>query len=159
MPVAAGTDIAGIQGSTKIEPMKKPKALSNEDYKTLAAFRYALRQFSNFSESAARAAGLTLQQHQALLAIRAADDQIMSVGDLSAFLFIQPHSASELVNRLEAADLVSRTPHPLDRRAMALRLTDAASKILATLSLAHRDELLRLRPMLTRLLEQLDEPA
>jgi DNA-binding MarR family transcriptional regulator len=136
--------------------MKKQASLSDEDYKTLAAFRYALRQFSNFSESAARTAGLTLQQHQALLAIRASDDQTMSIGDLAAFLFIQPHSASELVNRLEAAGLVSRTPHPLDRRATTLQLTDAAAEALAALSLTHRDELRRLRPMLTRLLGQLD---
>jgi DNA-binding MarR family transcriptional regulator len=136
--------------------MKKRKPLSDEDYKTLAAFRYALRHFSNFSESAARQAGLTLQQHQALLAIRASDDQMMSVGELAAFLFIRPHSASELVNRLEAVDLVSRVPHPQDRRAMTLRLTDAAADALAALSLTHRDELRRLRPMLTRLLEQLD---
>jgi DNA-binding MarR family transcriptional regulator len=136
--------------------MKKRKPLSDEDYKTLAAFRYTLRQFSNFSENAARTAGLTLQQHQALLAIRAAEDQTMSVGDLAAFLFIQPHSASELVNRLEAVGLVSRMPHPEDRRATTLRLTAAAAEALVALSLAHREELRRLRPMLTQLLEQLD---
>ena len=39
-------------------------------YETLAAFRYALRRFIHFSEEAAQAAGITAQQHQALLAIK-----------------------------------------------------------------------------------------
>jgi DNA-binding MarR family transcriptional regulator len=156
MSLAAGIDLAGIRGDAERIAVKKHKPLSDEDYRALAAFRYTLRQFTNFSESAARSAGLTLQQHQALLAIRASDDQAMSIGALAAFLFIQPHSASELVNRLEAADLVRRMPHPQDRRAMTLRLTGAAAEALTTLSLTHRDELRRLRPMLTRLLAQLD---
>ncbi len=42
-------------------------ALAISDYQTLAEFRYLLRQFLTFSESVARRAGLTAQQHQALL--------------------------------------------------------------------------------------------
>ena len=44
--------------------------LTQADYEALAEFRYALRQFLHFSEDAARAAGLTPQQHQAMLAIK-----------------------------------------------------------------------------------------
>jgi hypothetical protein len=46
------------------------KELSKSQYESLAAFRYALRQFLRFSEEAANHAGLTPQQHQALLAIK-----------------------------------------------------------------------------------------
>ena len=47
--------------------------LDEESYRALAGFRYELRRFLHFSENAARGAGLTPQQHQALLAIRAHD--------------------------------------------------------------------------------------
>ena len=40
----------------------------------LAAFRYQLRRFLRFSEKAARACGLTPQQHQLLLGWRATPD-------------------------------------------------------------------------------------
>ena len=40
------------------------------DYAALAQFRYQLRTFLAFSEAAAQSAGLTPQQHQALLAIK-----------------------------------------------------------------------------------------
>ena len=48
------------------------KEIGGKDYRMLAAFRLALRRFVHFSETAAEAAGLSPQQHQALLAIRAA---------------------------------------------------------------------------------------
>ena len=45
-------------------------ALHAVDYKALAQFRFQLRKFLSFSEAAAHQAGLTPQQHQALLAIK-----------------------------------------------------------------------------------------
>ncbi|HQF71242.1 MAG TPA: MarR family transcriptional regulator, partial [Promineifilum sp.] len=45
-------------------------AINDDEYIALAAFRYELRQFLRFSETAAETVGLTPQQHQALLAIR-----------------------------------------------------------------------------------------
>ena len=45
--------------------------LTQEDYEQLAAFRHLLRRFASFSADAAREAGLTTNQHQALLAIMA----------------------------------------------------------------------------------------
>jgi DNA-binding MarR family transcriptional regulator len=47
-----------------------PEPVSKAEYETLAAFRYALRQFLRFSEEAAQAVGLTPQQYQAMLAIK-----------------------------------------------------------------------------------------
>ena len=43
--------------------------VTQEEYEALAAFRYALRRFLHFSDTAAVAAGVTPQQHQALLAL------------------------------------------------------------------------------------------
>src|ERR1700686_4335094 len=98
-------------------------SLTDADYQTLAAFRYELRRFTRFSENAAKSAGLTPQQHQALLAIRSMSGSGTSIGDLAEFLMLQPHSASELIDRLALLDLVSRVPAKHDRRSVTLNLT------------------------------------
>ncbi len=128
------------------------EALNDEDYQTLAAFRHALKRFIHFSEDAARTAGLTPQQHQALLAIRAAGRAALSVGELAERLLIQPHSASELADRLAGLGLIIRRKNAQDRRGVTLNVTAAGEGLLASLTMAHRDELRRLRPMLSELL-------
>lgn len=129
--------------------------LEDGDYRTLAQFRAELRLFLHFSAQAARTAGLTPQQHQALLAIRAGAAPGLLIGELAENLLLQPHSASELVDRLEAHDLVSRSANGGDRRQVHIRLTDHAMALLASLSNDHRAELRRLRPLLRRLLDAL----
>jgi DNA-binding MarR family transcriptional regulator len=129
------------------------QALAKADYEILAAFRQALRSFTAFSEAAARAAGLTPQQHQALLAIKGAPGRdTLSVGEIADGLGIKPHSAVELVDRLETAELVRRNPDPQDRRRMLVALTAQAEAQLAELSAAHVRELQAIRPALLRLL-------
>ena len=130
--------------------------LTDDDYRTLSAIRAALRRFMHFSEDAAKSAGLTPQQHQALLAIRAAHDSALSIGELAEFLLVQPHSASELADRLGALGLVDRKPDVKDRRMMKLHLTRAAAATLLSLSVVHKDELRRLRPLLNELLAKLE---
>ncbi|OYV42101.1 MAG: MarR family transcriptional regulator [Acidocella sp. 20-57-95] len=139
---------------TKPSPQKR--SLKTIDYQTLATFRYELRCFLNFSQKAAKKNGLTPQQHQALLAIRSAAANSMTIGELADRLLLRPHSASELTDRLALLGLVERTPSELDRRITSLHLTPKAEDILASLSLAHRDELRRIRPLLTELLGNLD---
>ena len=129
--------------------------LSQADYESLAAFRYELRQFLQFSEQAAKALGLTPQQHQALLAIRAAPSQTMGIGDLGEQLFIQPHSASELVDRLVALDLLSKQSAEQDRRRSVLALTPSATTILTQMSTVHRAEVVRIRETLTAILDRI----
>lgn len=136
-------------------PSITPESLSQEDYETLAAFRYELRRFLNFSEQVAKSVGLTPQQHQALLALRADPRGAMTVGDLSDQLFIQPHSASELVDRLIALELLVREPAEDDRRKIWVKLTPSARERLDRLSSAHRAEVVRIRPTLTAILRRL----
>ncbi|GAB0113331.1 MarR family winged helix-turn-helix transcriptional regulator [Acidisoma sp. C75] len=133
--------------------------MTDADYRTLAAIRATLRRFAHFSENAAKAAGLTPQQHQALLAIRASPERALSIGELAEFLLIQPHSASELADRLCKAGLADRKLDGKDRRMAKLHLTPTAEAVLLTLSVTHRDELLRLRPLLNDLLTGLEEGA
>ena len=125
------------------------------DYAALAEFRFALRRFQVFSEARAAEAGLTPQQHQALLAIRAADPDEATVGYVAQRLIVKPHSASELVDRLEAQRLVRREPAPSDRRRALLRLTPQAIEILSDLSAVHREEIRRLQPLLVEHLTRL----
>jgi DNA-binding MarR family transcriptional regulator len=130
--------------------------ISKADYETLAAFRYALRQFLHFSEEAAEAVGLTPQQHQALLAIRGFPkrDQV-TVGELAERLQIRHHSAVGLVNRLVAQKLVTRELARGDRRQVYVSLTAHGLSVLEQLSAAHRAELQRIRPQISQLLAQL----
>jgi DNA-binding MarR family transcriptional regulator len=133
------------------------RELSNLDYQVLANFRFKLRQFQAFSEAMAAEVGLTPQQHQALLAIRAAEGGRASIGYVAERLILKPHSASGLIDRLEALGLLARRISPDDRRQAQLELTDAARALLAKLSLTHREEIRRLRPMLVELLVSVDE--
>lgn len=125
---------------------KARKTLSDEDYRSLAEFRYLVRQFLAFSEDAARDAGLAAKQHQALLAIKGFGG-CLTVGELAEKLIIQPHSAVGLVDRLVNAELVRRRPRKEDRRQVELTLTVMGEKTLASLSKTHRDELRRLMPL------------
>ena len=124
--------------------------LSDADYQTLAGFRRALREFTRFSEQAAEGVGLTPQQHQALLAIRAEDG--LTVGELAERLLLRPHSATGLADRLGRLDLIARFPSTGDRRRTELALTVAGKAVLQSLSKNHRAELRRLRPLLSDLL-------
>lgn len=73
----------------------------------LAVFRYHLRQFLQFSEEAAQAAGLAPRQYQALLTIKGSSRaERLTIGDLAEQLQIVHHAAVELVDRLSAQDLV-----------------------------------------------------
>jgi DNA-binding MarR family transcriptional regulator len=126
---------------------------SQADYEALAEFRYQVRRFLAFSEDAARAAGLTPRQHQALLAIKGfASGAAIAVGDLAQRLGIRHHSAVELVDRLAEAGLVTRNVDIDDQRRVLLNLTERAETRLAELSIAHLDELARIEPALHKAL-------
>jgi DNA-binding MarR family transcriptional regulator len=127
--------------------------LVDADYRHLAEFRYFLRLFLSFSEDAARAAALSPQQHQALLAIRGFGGKL-TVGELAERLAIKPHSAVGMTDRLVEAGLVVRQASTRDRRQVVLRLTPAGMRKLAKLSKAHRKELKRLPPLLAPLLNE-----
>lgn len=130
------------------------RALVDADYRHLAEFRYFLRLFLSFSEDAARAASLSPQQHQALLAIRGFGGKL-TVGELAERLAIKPHSAVGMTDRLVEAGLVVRQASARDRRQVVLRLTAAGTRKLAKLSKAHREELKRLAPLLAPLLNEM----
>jgi DNA-binding MarR family transcriptional regulator len=134
------------------------KRPTQPDYSALAEFRFVLRRFLDFSEKAARRAGLTPRQHQALLVIRGyRGGQPISIGDLAERLIIHHHSAVELADRLVQGGLVVRQPDRDDQRRVLLRLTGRAEACLEALSGAHLDELSRIGPVLRRFLDERGE--
>lgn len=130
--------------------------IGSHEYALLATFRYALREFMHFSESAAAGVGLTAQQYQALLAVRACpEDQRVTINDLARQLLIRHNSAVGLVDRLDQQGLVAREPSPLDGRKVFLRLTAKGDRVLERLASVHREELGRIGPQLRQLLQQI----
>lgn len=128
--------------------MSRPR-LSPVEYQELADFRFQIRRFLYFSEEAALREGLEPRQHQALLAIKAVPSgQSCTIRDLARSLFLQHQSAVGLVNRMEARELVKRSPGPHDRRPVILPLTPHGQEILRRLSLTHREELEHSAPQL-----------
>lgn len=130
--------------------------ITKAQYVALAAFRYALRQFTHYSEEAAISAGLTPQQHQALLALKGfpGREQI-TVGELAERMQIRHHSAVELADRLAAEGLVRRKTSKIDRRQVRLTLTARGLAFLERLSASHKEELKRIAPSLHRILDEL----
>jgi DNA-binding MarR family transcriptional regulator len=132
--------------------MSANQLLDQSDYQRLAEFRYHLRGFLRFSERAASEMGLRPQQHQALLAIKGMPGGHVTIGILAERLGIRHNSAVELIDRLIKNSLVERRHNPRDRREVLIDLTNRAERILAKLSLAHRNEVRKLAPLLIGLL-------
>jgi DNA-binding MarR family transcriptional regulator len=132
--------------------------IAKAEYEALAALRYRLRQFLRFSEEAAHSAGLSPQQHQALLAIKGFPRrERVTVGGLAERLQIRHQSAVGLANRLAANKLVSRETNAGDRRRVNLALTARGEIVLEKLSAAHRAQLRQIGPEIEMLLRRLRE--
>ena len=122
----------------------------------LADLRYSLRQFVHFSEEAAQGAGLTPQQHQALLAVKGfPEDRGITIGELAERLQIRHHSTVGLVDRLVLKKLVARKHQAADRRQVDLELTELGHSTLEKLSAAHKEQLRRIGPRIESLLKRL----
>jgi DNA-binding MarR family transcriptional regulator len=141
-------------GTRESEPSNDREPSDAVNYVALAQFRYELRKFQAFSKAAAKAAGLTPQQHQALLAVRGfSNPGPVSVGDLAEFLLIQPHTAVELVDRMTRLELLTRVVDQSDGRRVLVKLTREGERRLQKLSQTNLKELRAIGPTLTRMLE------
>jgi DNA-binding MarR family transcriptional regulator len=130
--------------------------ISKAEYETLADLRYSLRQFVHFSEEAAQGAGVTPQQHQALLAIKGfPEKRDITIGELAERLQVRHHSAVGLVDRLVLKKFVVRKQHAADHRQVDLALTELGEETLEKLSAAHKEQLRRIGPHIESLLKRL----
>ena len=134
--------------------MPARRTITKSHYETLAALRHTLSKFLLFSQEEARTAGLTPQQHQALLAIKGYPDRdYVSVGELAAQLHLRHHSAVGLIDRLVQRQLVRRTTSTSDKRRVEVTLTARGEALINRLSAAHWKELQQLGPEIFRALD------
>ena len=133
----------------------EPLALDASVYEELASFRYALRRFLAFSESATRSAGVTPQQYQALLVIKIAPEGATMIKDLADQMLLQHHGAVQLIDRLVNADLVERRNSPTDGRSVLVAMTARGESLLEQLASSHIKELLKQEPLLAESLKRL----
>jgi DNA-binding MarR family transcriptional regulator len=131
--------------------------LPDETYIQLLRLRTELRRFLRWSEQQAATEGLTGSQHQLLLAIRGhADPRGPTIGEVAGYLLLRQNSAVELVNRADAAGLVTRSRDDSDHRVVRLALTEDGAARLERLSAVHLVELERLKLRLPNLADGLE---
>ena len=93
-------------GSKRSKPRQ---AVSDSEYRALSDFRQSIHDYLDFSDRAARLAGLEPRQYQLLLAIKGLPDGTEpTVGTLAARLRVRHHSAVELIDRAESNGYVRR---------------------------------------------------
>ncbi|HVV00040.1 MAG TPA: MarR family transcriptional regulator [Verrucomicrobiae bacterium] len=135
-------------------------SMTKPQYELLASLRYSLRQFQRFSERAATRAGVTPQQHMALLAIKGFPGRDwLTIGELAERLQIVHNAAVGLADRLVRRKYVERKRGGGDRRLVFLKLTRQGQTLLETLSAAHHEQLRQLGPRINALLTRLDDSS
>jgi DNA-binding MarR family transcriptional regulator len=133
-----------------------PAANSDPLLRTLADFRYELRRFMHFSESAALTAGLHPQQHQLLLQVAGAPEGTsVTIAYAAERLGLRHNSTVELVDRSVREGLFTRKTDPEDRRRAILHVTQKGRQVLSRLSDEHARELNELGPRLERALKHI----
>jgi DNA-binding MarR family transcriptional regulator len=134
--------------------MQPQPEIADSDFEALAAFRLELRRYLAFAQDVAEASGITMQQHQAMLAIRASKNRALSITDLAETLFLRHHSAVELVDRLEKGALAERVADPTDGRKTLVRLSPHGAALLNSLASQHLREVRDQGPKLARTLRR-----
>ena len=115
----------------------------------LARFRYHLRQFLRFSEKAARAAGITPQQHQLLLGVAGHTGRgWATISELAEFLQERHNAVVGLVERAARRGLVRKSRGAPDRRVVLVSMTARGRKVIAMLARVHHHEVDRLKTAL-----------
>ncbi len=110
--------------------------------KSLAEFRFQMRQFLSFSESASERCGIAAQQYQLMQVIAAIPEgQHASITYLAERMILRHNSTVELVDRAERAGLVRRESDPKDMRRSLVLLTTQGRDILERLVAEHLREL------------------
>ena len=129
--------------------------MSAGDFQNLLAFRTSLRRFLHWSQTQARAVGLTPAQHQLLVAIKGhPGKQDPTISDLAEYLLLRHHSVVELVDRAANTGVVVRSRDAEDGRLTRVMLTPDGEARLNRLGPAHLDERRNLAPVLDQLVSE-----
>lgn len=123
-------------------PPNLPNPLAKSDFEVLSEFRFQMRRFERFSETAVQAQGITPLQYLLLLHVKGYPGRdFASVGELAQRLQAKPHGVVALVSRCEARGLVQRRPGRQDRRQVEVHLLEEGERVLNYLAAQHRAEL------------------
>ncbi|MEV0337236.1 MarR family transcriptional regulator [Nocardia sp. NPDC050717] len=82
-------------------------------------------------DEALKPTGLTFSRYELLQLLSFSRTGALPMAKASARLQVHPTSVTNTVDRLEAAGLVVRVPHPSDRRATLIEITDAGRELVA----------------------------
>ncbi|MFC9661632.1 MarR family winged helix-turn-helix transcriptional regulator [Nocardia sp. NPDC127606] len=82
-------------------------------------------------DEALKPSGLTFSRYELLQLLSFSRTGALPMAKASARLQVHPTSVTNTVDRLEAAGLVVRVPHPSDRRATLIEITSAGRKSVA----------------------------
>ena len=116
--------------------------LTKNQFEALSEFRYQLKRFLHFSETAAKELGLTPLQYLSLLHIQGYPGRNWaSVGELAERLQMSHHATVALLTRCEELDLVERRKNENDKRKVDVYLTDKGREYLQQLAQQHKTEL------------------
>lgn len=133
-----------------------PATIPDPLLRTLADFRFELRRFLHFSESAAIEAGLQPQQHQLLLQVAGAPQgTAVTIAYAAGRLGLKHNSTVELVDRSEREGLLARKADAADKRRAILHVTPQGKRVLWRLVGDHARELNELVPKLASALKQI----
>ena len=122
----------------------------------IAEFRFRLRRFLSFSESASEELGVPAQQYQLIQVVAAvADDRAATISYIAERMLLRHNSAVELVDRAEKSGLVRRVTDESDHRRSVVAITAEAEAILAQLVLRHLAELQSEGPALVCALQKI----
>lgn len=134
----------------RAEPQLPPKLAE------IAEFRYQLRKFLNFSETASEEAGISAQQYQLLQAVAVVPaGQECSISYLAERMVVRHNTAVELVDRAERSGLVERVADESDHRRSLVRITDKGGEMISRLIGPHLAEIEANGPDLIRTLQRL----
>jgi DNA-binding MarR family transcriptional regulator len=81
-------------------------------------------------DGALRPHGLTFARYEALVLLTFARRGRLPMRVMGERLQLHPTSVTNIVDRLQADGLVRRTPHPTDRRATLVEITDTGAALL-----------------------------
>jgi DNA-binding MarR family transcriptional regulator len=117
---------------------RKQKSLRAPTPAELAALIHEFgREYTRWLQGELQQAGTTPARARLLLALQCQGPCRMS--DISTLLGVTPRSVTKLVDSLEREGLVLRQPHPEDRRALLLRLTDQGAMVCKESCLANAE--------------------
>jgi DNA-binding MarR family transcriptional regulator len=136
--------------------LKSKSILSKREFESLSEFRFQIRRFERFSQTAIRRYGITSLQYLVLLHVRGYPGRdYASIGELAKRLQAPHNGVVALVTRCAKRGLIQRRRSSEDRRRVEVRLRAKGTAILTRLAALHRAELLSLRGVFTIPLQQL----